>query len=139
METRSYPGEVDSLDPLRDYIGELAEKAGLAKKATYSLKLAIDEIATNIILYGYQRAGIKADYLLHSEITDEALTVILEDEAPQFDPLSRELPDMDDLSRPLEEREIGGLGIYLTVNGVDEFSYEYVNGKNRNIFKMKRA
>lgn len=89
METRSFPGDVDSLDSLREYIGELAHKAGLTKKSTYSLKLAIDEIATNIILYGYEKAGIKADYLVHSEITEENLSVTIEDEAAAFNPLQR--------------------------------------------------
>ena len=137
METKSFPGVVDSLDELRDYIGELAQKAGLAKKSTYSLKLAIDEIATNIILYGYERTGLKADFIVLSEITEDKLTVILEDVAAAFDPLSREMPDHEDLTMALEEREIGGLGIFLTINGVDDFSYEYKDGKNRNIFIMK--
>jgi len=137
METKSFPGVVDSLDELRDYIGELAQKAGLVKKSTYSLKLAIDEIATNIILYGYERTGLKADFTVLSEITEDKLTVILEDVAAAFDPLSREMPDHEDLTMALEEREIGGLGIFLTINGVDDFSYEYKDGKNRNIFIMK--
>ena len=136
MESKSFPGNVDSLDSLRGYVGELAEKAGLAKKPTYALKLAIDEIATNIILYGYQAAGLEADFDVLSEITGSELTVILEDIAAPFDPLAKELPGSDDLTKSLEEREIGGLGIFLTINGVDDFSYEYVNGKNRNKFVM---
>jgi anti-sigma regulatory factor (Ser/Thr protein kinase) len=138
MESKSFPGVVDSLDSLRDYMGELAEQAGLVKKATYSLKLAIDETATNIILYGYQAASIEADVVVLSEISDEWLTVILEDTAAPFNPLTKKMPDADDLTRPLDEREIGGLGILLTIQGVDEFLYEYQDGKNRNIFKMKR-
>lgn len=137
METKSFPGVVDSLDLLRDYISTLAAKAGLGKKPTYSLILAVDEIATNIILYGYERAGIVADFTVLSEITDSELVVILEDVAKPFDPLSRELPDADYLASELEDREIGGLGIFLTVNGVDEFSYEYADEKNRNKFVMK--
>lgn len=137
MERKRFPGTVDSLDTLREYIGELSEKAGLTKKSTYSLKLAIDEIATNIILYGYEAAGLKASYTVESEITDESLTVVLEDVAAAFDPLSREMPDDEDLTMALEERAIGGLGIFLTVNGVDEFGYEYTDGKNRNKFVMK--
>jgi serine/threonine-protein kinase RsbW len=139
METKSFPGVVDSLDPLRDYISELAQKAGLAKKAKYSLTLAIDEIATNIILYGYERAGLEADFNVLSEITEHELIIILEDQAAAFDPLGREMPDADYLSKPLEDRDIGGLGIFLTVNGVDDFSYEYADGKNRNKFIMKIA
>ena len=139
MESKSFPGIVDSLDSLREYIGELAKKAGLAKKPTYSLKLAIDEIATNIILYGYQNAGLEADFVMLSEITNEELIIILEDVAAPFDPLAKELPNAEDLTKSLEERNIGGLGIFLTINGVDDFSYEYANGKNRNKFVMKIA
>lgn len=58
MERRYFPGTVDSLDSLREYVGELAERAGLPKKKVYNLKLAIDEIATNIILYGYEAAPL---------------------------------------------------------------------------------
>jgi anti-sigma regulatory factor (Ser/Thr protein kinase) len=139
MESKSFPGNVDSLDSLREYVGELAEKAGLAKKPTYALKLAVDEIATNIILYGYQQPGLEADFTVLSEITASELVVILEDIAAPFDPLAKELPGSDDLTKSLEDREIGGLGIFLTINGVDEFSYEYAGGKNRNKFVMKIA
>ena len=137
METKSFPGVVDSLDSLRDYIGELSKRAGLSKKSTYSLKLAVDEIVTNIILYGYEKVGLIADYVVESEITDEQLTVIIKDEAAAFDPLAKELPNQEDLTRSLEDREIGGLGIFLTIHGVDEFSYEYANEKNCNKFIMK--
>lgn len=139
MESKSFPGVVDSLDELRDYVGELSQKAGLAKKATYGLKLAVDEIATNIILYGYEKAGLIADFRVLSEINDRELIVIIEDEAAAFDPLAKQMPDEDDLSKSLDDREIGGLGIFLTVKGVDSFSYEYFNGKNRNVFVMKRS
>jgi serine/threonine-protein kinase RsbW len=138
METRTFPGNVDSLDPLRDYLGELAKQAGLSKKSTYSLKLAVDEIATNIILYGYESAKITGTFNLLSEITETGLVVILEDDAKPFNPLENKLPDELDLSVPLHEREIGGLGIFLTVSGVDDFSYDFSTGRNRNIFKMKR-
>ncbi|NIJ53944.1 ATP-binding protein [Dyadobacter arcticus] len=139
MESKSFPGIVDSLDSLREYIGELAQQAGLAKKPTYNLKLAIDEIATNIILYGYQAAGMEAEVVVLSEITGQELVVILVDEGAKFDPLGKELPDSDYFSKSLEDREIGGLGIFLTINGVDEFSYQYSEGKNRNKFVMKIA
>ncbi|MCE6990067.1 ATP-binding protein [Dyadobacter sp. CY323] len=139
MESKSFPGNVDSLDSLREYVGELSQQAGLAKKPTYSLKLAVDEIATNIILYGYQEAGLNADFAVLSEITDKELVLILEDVAAPFDPLAKDLPNAKDLTLSLEERGIGGLGIFLTINGVDEFSYEYADGKNRNKFVMKIA
>ncbi|TDB64013.1 ATP-binding protein [Arundinibacter roseus] len=136
MESRTFPGTVDSIDQIRHYIMEISQAAGLGKKPTYNLMLAADEIATNIILYGYQEANQEGDIDVIHSLTDTELTVIFEDTATPFDPLQRELPDEEDLTKPLEERSIGGLGIFLTVQGVDEFSYEYVENRNRNIFKM---
>lgn len=137
MESKIFPGTVESIDHIREYIKEISEIAGLGKKPAYNLMLAADEIATNIVLYGYERAGLEGDIkVLYTQLDDE-LIVIFEDEAIPFDPLTRVLPEEEDLLKPLEERAIGGLGIFLTVNGVDDFSYEYVDNHNRNIFKMK--
>lgn len=137
MESRKFPGTVDSIDQIRHHIKEISAEAGLNKKAAYNLMLAADEIATNIILYGYDESGIEGELnVLHAQ-TEHELIVIFEDQAPPFDPLRRELPDEEDLTKPLEERAIGGLGIFLTVRGVDDFSYEYIDNTNRNIFKMK--
>ena len=57
MECRTFPGNLDSLSPIREYVKSAANTAGLSKKATYELCLAVDEIATNIALYGYEEAG----------------------------------------------------------------------------------
>ena len=139
MQSKTFPGTVESIDLIRHYIAEIAQNAGLGKKASYNLKLAADEIATNIVLYGYEEPGLEGDIEVLHEQTGEALTVIFEDTTDPFDPLARELPDEEDLAKPLEERKIGGLGIFLTVKGVDDFSYERVGEKNRNIFKMFRS
>lgn len=137
MESKIFPGTVDSIDQIRHHIKKIAETAGLGKKPTYNLMLAADEIATNIVLYGYEKAGITGNINVLNTKTDDELVVILEDQGIPFDPLARELPDEEDLTMPLEERAIGGLGIFLTVSGIDDFSYEYVDNQNRNIFKMK--
>ncbi|GAA4465393.1 hypothetical protein GCM10023189_45960 [Nibrella saemangeumensis] len=136
MESKLFPGTLDSLDPIRQYVKELSQQAGLDKKATYRLTLAVDEIATNIILYGYEQAGRSGDIQVLSELSDAKLTVIFEDKAIPFDPTTKDLPDEEDFNKPLEERQIGGMGIWLTIKGVDEFKYEYVDDKNRNIFIM---
>jgi len=136
MELKTFPATVDSLDPLRQYVKDVSQQAGLDKKATYNLILAVDEIATNIILYGYEKAGLEGVIDVLTEVSDNRLKVVFEDDAAPFDPTTRELPDEEDFDLPLEERPIGGLGIYLTINGVSEFSYEYINNRNRNIFEV---
>lgn len=137
MESKIFPGTVESIDQIRQYIKEISELASLGKKPTYNLMLAADEIATNIVLYGYEKSGHDGDINVLHSLSEDELVVIFEDEAIPFNPLTRELPEEEDLLKPLEERAIGGLGIFLTINGVDEFAYEYVDNHNRNIFKMK--
>lgn len=134
MELKTFPAVIDSLVSIRQYIKEVAQEAGLDKKVTYNLLVAVDEIATNIILYGYQEAEFEGVIDVTIEKIDNRLKVIFEDDAAPFDPTKRELPDEEYFDLPLDEREIGGLGIYLTINGVSEFLYEYVNNRNRNIF-----
>ncbi len=134
MELKTFPAVIDSLDSIRQYIKAIAQEAGLDKKASYNLLVAVDEIATNIILYGYQEDELEGVIDVTTEKTDKHLKVVFEDDAVPFDPTIRELPDEEDFNLPLDERPIGGLGIYLTINGVSEFLYEYKNNRNRNIF-----
>lgn len=136
MIHKIFPGNIDSLSPLRDYINEQALNAGLDKKAAYNLCLAIDEVATNIINYGYIESGLNGDLDVIIENNGKTLTITLEDKALQFDPRNNDLPSDDELNQPLEERAIGGLGIFLVFSSVDKFDYEYIDGKNRNIFTM---
>ena len=136
MQPLQVPGNLDSLSAIGKCVNEAALQAGLDKKATYRLRLAVDEIATNIVVHGYDEAGLSGQILVLSEIDAEALTIILEDNSPAFDP--RQLGRPDHIDKPVEERPIGGLGIFLTLENVDRFDYEYVNNRNRNIFVVNR-
>jgi serine/threonine-protein kinase RsbW len=138
MEPKRFAATLDSLGPVRDHLKSAAQTAGLDKKATYELCLAVDEIATNIILYGYGETGRPGVIDVWVDIGNGKLTVTLEDDGEPFDPRQSELPENEDLLRPLEERPVGGLGLYLAFQGVDEFRYERAGGRNRNIFVVYR-
>ena len=97
----------------------------------------MDEIATNIIAYGYRDAGPCAEITIGGEIRGDALVVTLEDQGPAFDPRTRPMPDAEALAKPLEERTIGGLGIYLATQGVDRFDYHREGDRNLNIFEVR--
>ena len=137
MDALIVPGTLNSLEPIRDYVKAAAALSGLDKRREYRLELAVDEVATNIINYGYQRAGKTGDVEVRVEILPEQLTVILEDDSAPFDPMGLKRPEQID--QPISERPIGGLGIFLALESVDEFRYEYVDGHNRNILIMKRT
>ena len=137
METLRLPGTLDSLHAVGEFVTAAAAQAGLDEQAAYGLRLAVDEIATNAVVHGYQKAQQTGDLAVGAHLTDDKLTVVLEDTSPPYDP--RQTPPPDGLDRPLEERPSGGLGIYLARQGVDSFQYEYADGTNRHTFVMNRT
>ncbi|MBV9120959.1 MAG: ATP-binding protein, partial [Chloroflexi bacterium] len=86
MEPLTVPGVLDSLSPVGSYVMQAAGEAGLSKKASYGLRLAVDEVLTNIIVHGYEEAGISGDVTVTCETDEERLKLVLEDSAMPFDP-----------------------------------------------------
>ena len=123
MSQQVFPGTLDSLAPIREFVGRAAATAGLDKTASYNLCLAVDEIATNIVVHGYQAAGLHGDLRVNAETEPGRLVVRVEDTGPAYDPGKHEVPDRDDLEAPLHERPAGGLGIMLAMQGVDDLQY----------------
>jgi anti-sigma regulatory factor (Ser/Thr protein kinase) len=137
MEPLSVPGTLDSLGVIREYVKAAAAAAGLNKRASYRLCLAVDEIATNIVTHGYAEAGLEGVVDLRTDIDEKTLTISIEDTGTAYDP--RQSESLDGLDRPLEQRPMGGLGVFLAIRGVDKFLYERVGGRNRHTFIVKRT
>jgi anti-sigma regulatory factor (Ser/Thr protein kinase) len=133
------PATVNVLGDVRQFVKNAAAQAGLDRKSTYNLQLALDEIVTNVILYGYEASGLTGNIVLKSDITEKSLVITLEDTGIAYDPRTREMPDEVDLSKDLVDRPIGGLGIYLAINGVDEFNYERAGNRNINTFTVYQS
>lgn len=129
------PGTLDSLGPIREFVKEAAVEAGLDPKRTYRLQLAVDEISSNIVIHGYEEHSLTGDVEVRAEISTDSLTITLIDSAVAYNPLNR--PEPDNLDAPLENRTIGGLGVYLAIKNVDDFLYRYVDGCNHNTFVVK--
>jgi serine/threonine-protein kinase RsbW len=132
MESLTVPATLESLPSIGRYVLDAAARAGLEHGPAYRLRLAVDEIATNIIVHGHAIDPI----VLHIGLGDGTLTVALEDSGPPFDPLN--LPAPRQLDEPLATRAAGGLGVFLATRGVDSFRYERVGDRNRNVFTMNR-
>jgi len=116
---------------------EAAAQVGLDKRAAYRLALAVDEVATNIVVHGYDEAGREGMIDVRAGIDEQALRITLEDTGVAYDPGQASLPDQLDV--PLEQRPVGGLGLYLAVDGCDELLYERIDERNRNTFIVNRA
>ena len=99
---------------------------GLAEEIAFDIQLAVDELVTNTISYGYDDDGEhRIDLVLCLE--DGALAIEIADDGRAFDPLQAPEPD---LSAPLEDRARGGLGIFLVHKTMDTVAYRRLDGRN---------
>lgn len=117
-ETLRIEALVDNLGEIRHFVRETAIAMGASADTVASLVLASDEVATNAIVHGYR--GDAGTIELEIERQGENLVVRVRDQAPTFDLSSVPAPD---LSLPLELRPIGGLGIFLAREVVDQVSH----------------
>jgi len=136
VQPLAVPAQLDSLARLRAFVRQAATESGLPKARIYRLVLAVDEIATNTINYGCPRAGRPCTLIASAETGSDGTTLILRDDAPEFDPTK---VDTDDQARvPLEKRTVGGLGIHLARQGVDEYRYRREGQQNVHEFLVRR-
>ncbi len=139
METLTVPGEIDSLNAIAEYVKQVATVAKLNRKAAYKLRLAVDEIATNIITHGYAEAGLTGEIYLRADMDNSRLTLAIEDTGIIYNPNEKAALQQEYFNQTLETREVGGLGVHLVLASVDEFRYERTGDRNRNIFIMHRS
>ncbi len=125
--------ELKHLETIRQFIEERAAALGLDSAAIPDVVLATDEAVTNIILHGYWgRPGIIE---IELERCQEALVIRLRDYAEPFDPTTVPLPD---LSLPPEERGLGGLGVYLMRQVMDEIYHQLTPQGYNELTMVKR-
>lgn len=126
MQEKIFPGTLDSLAPVRAYVSEAARSAGLDSFRTYNLCLAVDEIATNIVLHGYEEVGLKGNIMVEASEERGQLIIRLLDHGRTYAPDQVPQPDLEN---PLNQ-QAGGWGIYLSKTGVDQFDYTSTDSGN---------
>ena len=126
MAEKIFPGTLDSLAPVRAYVAEAARAAGLDSSKTYKLCLAVDEIATNIVLHGYDEAGLKGEIIVEALQDRRQLIIRLLDHGRTYDPALVSKPDIENAL----EQQTGGWGIFLSKTGVDQFDYTSTDSGN---------
>jgi sigma-B regulation protein RsbU (phosphoserine phosphatase) len=103
-----------------------AEEFGIPATVAMKFNVIFDELLNNIVTYAY-RDDDEHDIEVRMKLVGKRLTVTITDDGVPFNPLSEEAPD---IAAPLEEREIGGLGIHLVRNLIDDVTYQRQIGKN---------
>lgn len=136
LKPLTVPGKLESLDAIACFAIKAAELANLDRKSAYKLRLAVDEIATNIIQHGYTEANLEGNIVCYAELDRVCLNISIEDWGKAYS--YREYTEPDSLQKPLAERPIGGLGIYLAMQSVDDFQYQRIDDRNRHLLSVKR-
>ena len=125
--------QIEELERLAIFVEEVADELGLDPETTMNLNLALEEVVSNVILYAYPREmGEKITIMAQKE--NNSLVFTITDKGKEFDPTK---VDDADVTLSAEDREIGGLGIYIVKNIMNEVTYQRLDGKN--ILTLKKT
>ena len=134
MKELTIAATVENIGTVTEFVNEQLEALDCPMKAQMQIDIAIDELFGNIAHYAYNPDVGNAT--VRVEVTEEPLAVIITfiDGGVPYDPLKAADPD---ITLSAEERQIGGLGIYMVKKSMDEITYEYKDGKNILSIKKK--
>ena len=133
MKELTIDARVENIGAVTDFVNEQLEALDCPMKAQMQIDIAIDELFGNIAHYAYNPKIGSAT--VRVEVMEDPLSVVITfiDDGVPYDPLQKKDPDV---TLSAEEREIGGLGIYMVKKSMDEITYEYRDGQN--ILKIKK-
>ena len=124
----------ENLDTVIAFVEEQLEAYGCPMKTMMQVDIAVEEIFVNIAHYAYNPAVGGAT--IRAEVTEDPLQVSITfvDNGVPYDPLAKEDPD---ITLSAEDRQIGGLGIFMVKKSMDDMTYEYKDGQNILTIKKK--
>ena len=127
MTNKTFPAKNESLSDVLGYVEQTLESFGCPMKIQTAICVAIEEVFVNVAHYAYPESV--GDMTLHIgfDVESRVITFRMSDKGVPFDPLKKPDPD---ITLSAEEREIGGLGIFIAKNTMDSLTYAYENGEN---------
>ena len=118
--------EISEIGRLADFIEDIGNEFSLAPDVRFNLNLVLEEAVANIINYAYPKDEHESIYL-SARMHEDSIVLVLTDTGKEFDPTMA--PEVD-VTLSAEERQIGGLGIFLIRQIMNEVRYERIDGKN---------
>ena len=118
--------EISEISRLNGFIEDIGEEFSLTPDVVFNLNLVLEEAVVNIINYAYPKEEHQSIYL-SARLHESSIVLILTDTGKEFDPTMA--PEAD-VTLSADEREIGGLGIFLIRQIMNEVRYERIDGKN---------
>ena len=125
MKELTLRAETENLNQVLDFVNVLLEEKNCPMNTVFELDIAVEELFVNISHYAY--APEKGDVTIRIFFEEERVVITFIDSGIPYNPWTKKDPDT---TLSLEERQIGGLGIYMVKNSMDEVDYVYRDKKN---------
>ena len=120
------PAVVDSIEKVTEFVNDRLQKSNIPQKIQTQIDVVIDELMSNVTKFAY-RDGKNGNISVEMEVNEEEIAMTFRDSGVPFNPLEQADPDVN---APLEQRKIGGLGLFLVRKTMDRLNYVYENGQN---------
>ncbi len=133
-DTVEISADVKNLALVGEFIRTNAENAGFEEKVICALELAVDEIVSNAIIHGCEEHS-EEKVVVKVDICSDVMVIMIEESGREFDPFEAEEPDID---ADLEDRKIGGLGLFFVRQIMDEFYFEKGENRLKRFYMVKR-
>lgn len=118
--------DISEIARLNEFVEEIVNDFSLSPEVIFNLNLVLEEAVVNIINYAYPKEEHEKIYL-SAKLHNDSIILVLTDTGKEFDPTM--VPDTD-ITLSADERPIGGLGIFLIRQIMNEVKYERIDGKN---------
>lgn len=127
MSVLKLKAKTDNLTEVIEFIDGILEENDCPMKVQFQIDVAVEEIYVNIAHYAYPSGD--GDAKIEADVSGDpkCIKIVFRDSGIPYDPLAKEDPDV---TLSLEEREIGGLGIYMVKKSMDKVEYDYKDGQN---------
>ena len=127
MTKQTFPAKVEALSDVLGFVDRSLESCECPMKIQTALCVALEEVFVNVAHYAYGEAQGDVRVEVAFEESTRVATFRIADKGVPFNPLQKPDPD---ITLSAEERQIGGLGIFITKKTMDEVVYAYENGEN---------
>ena len=127
MKEITIEATLDNLDKILQFVDEQLEEAGCPMKIQMKIDIAVEEIYVNVASYAYAPATGPVTVSVGFEQSPRAVVITFSDRGVPYDPLKKDDPDV---TLPAQERQIGGLGIFMVKKSMDDMIYRYHRGHN---------
>ena len=126
--------DISQVPLLADFIDQVCSEYGIDPDTSFQLNLVLEEAVVNVMQYAYPEGG-EHTFTLDADKEADTVTFVLKDDGKPFNPLEQ-APDVD-INLDAEKRKIGGLGIFLVQQMMDEVDYKRTS-KGENVLVMKK-